>query len=99
MRVELAEEAERNLEEIGDYIAHASPARAETFTRALREAALALGHAPRAYPLVPRFERLGVRRRVHGNYVILYRVERQRVVVMYIVHGARDYGRLLLPDE
>ncbi len=99
MRVELAAEAERNLEEIGDYIARDAPARAESFTRELREAALALGDAPRAYPLVPRFEWLGVRRRVHGNYVILYRVERDRVFVVQIVHGARDYGSLLLPER
>ena len=99
MRVEFADEAERSLEQIGDYIAQDSPTRAESFTRELLDAALALGDAPRAYPLVPRFERLGVRRRVHGNYVILYRVEADRVFVAPIVHGARDYGRLLLPEE
>ncbi len=99
MKVEFAEEAERSLEQIGDYIALDSPARAESFTRELIDAALVLGDAPRAYPLVPRFERLGVRRRVHGNYVILYRVETHRVFVVQIVHGARDYGRLLLPED
>ncbi len=99
MRVEFAEEAERSLEQIGDYIAQDSPARAESFTRELIDAALALGNAPRAYPFVPRFERLGVRRRVHGNYVILYRVEADRVFVLLIVHGARDYGRFLLSED
>ncbi len=81
MRVELSAEAERSLEEIGDYIARDAPARAESFTRELRKAALALGDAPRAHPLVPRFEWLGIRRRVHGNYLILYRVERGPVVI------------------
>jgi plasmid stabilization system protein ParE len=37
----------------------------------------------------------GVRRRVHGNDMILYRVEAERVLILHIVHGARDYGRLL----
>ncbi len=99
MRVEFADEAERSLERIGDYIAQHSPSRAVSFTLELRAAAMALGDAPRAYPLVRRFERLGVRRRVHGNYVILYRVEADRVLVIQIVHGARDYGGLLLPKD
>ncbi len=98
MRVDFTEEAEQGLEQIGDYIAQDSPARAESFVRELRAAALLLAEAPEAYPLVPRYERLRVRRRVYGAYLILYRADDDRVLVLQIVHGARDYGRLLSPE-
>jgi large subunit ribosomal protein L34 len=34
---------------------------------------MALADTPRAYPLVPRYERFGIRRCVHGNDLIFYR--------------------------
>ncbi len=70
-----------------------------SFIEELRDAALALSEMPNAYPLVPRYERFGVRRRVHGHYLIFYRVEPARILALLITHGARDYGRLLMPEE
>ena len=49
-------------------------------------------------PLVPRFERHGIRRRPYGDYLIFYRVEEDRVAIVHILHGARDYERLLFPE-
>lgn len=37
----------------------------------------------------------GVRRRPFGNYLIFYRIEDSTVQVMRILHGARDYARIL----
>ena len=41
---------------------------------------------------------MGVQRRGHGNYLIFYRVEVEKVVVIHILHGAQDYGTILFPD-
>lgn len=95
MKVVFTRTAELALEKIADFIAEDSPVRALTFVEELRAAALALGDMPKAYPLAPRYETLGVRRRVHGAYLILYRIEADRVTILLIVHGARDYGNLL----
>jgi len=98
MIVELTAEAGRDLETIGDRIAHDNPARAETFVSELLAACLALGEFPERFPLVPRYERYGIRHRIHGNYLIFYRVETEKVVVVHVLHGAMDYSRLLSPE-
>lgn len=78
------------------YIAQDNPLRALTLVQELRDKCLSLADAPLAFPLVPRYERFGVRRRVHGSYLIFYRVEAEGVVVvLHILHGATDYAGLL----
>ena len=42
-------------------------------------------------PPVPGHHKSGIRRRVHGNYLIFYKVGRDRIVVIRILHGAMDY--------
>ncbi|MGE3248096.1 MAG: type II toxin-antitoxin system RelE/ParE family toxin [Beijerinckiaceae bacterium] len=98
MIVILSGAAEADLESIGDTIARDNPLRAVTFVRELRASCEGLGDFPKAYPLVPRFERHGVRRRVHGDYLIFYRVGDEAVEVIHILHGARDYEGLLFPE-
>ena len=66
-----------------------------SFIEELRDRCLSLADTPLAFPLVPRYERSGVRRRVHGNYLIFYRVEAKQVVVLHVLHGAMDYAGLL----
>ena len=97
MIVELTAEAERDLEKVGDWIAGNNPAVAERFVNELLAACLALADFPKRFPLVPRYERHGIRHRVHGNYLIFYRVESDKVVVVHVLHGAMDYSGLLLP--
>ena len=97
MIVALSAEAERNLEEIGDYIAADDPARALRFIEQLRGKCLGLAEFPDRFPLVPRYEGLGIRHRVHGNCLIFYRVETERVVILHILSGAMDYAVILPP--
>jgi len=54
---------------------------------------------PLAFPLVPRYEHMGVRHRAHGNYQIFYRTvgEPARIDVLHVLHGARDYAAILFP--
>ena len=99
MKVVFSEAAEADLEEIGDYIAKDSARRAVTFVRELRGRAQELGRMPRAFPLMPRYEHHGIRCRPHGNYLIFYRAEDDRVSIVHVLHGARDYEALLFPVD
>ena len=99
MRVVFTETAEAELEEIGDYIAKDNPRRAVTFVQELRTTALRLGGMPRAFPLIPRYEQHGIRRRPSGNYLIFYCLEDDRLTVLHVLHGARDYEALLFSTE
>jgi plasmid stabilization system protein ParE len=98
MIVRITDEADANLEVIGDEIAKDNPDRAVTFVRELRESCLGLAEFPERFPLVARYETKGVRRRLHGNYLIFYRVEPAEVVVVNVLHGAQDYAAILLPQ-
>jgi toxin ParE1/3/4 len=98
MIVHLTAEAEYDLETIGDYIARDNPARALSFLQELRSKCLGLTDMPERFPLVPRYEAEGVRRRVHRDYLIFYRVDREKVVILHILHGAQNYSAILFPS-
>lgn len=98
MILEFSNEAENDLEHIADYIAESNPRRALSFIRELRSKCEDLVDNPNAFALVPRYDHHGIRRRVHGNYLIFYRVESARVVIVHILHGATDYGAILFGD-
>jgi plasmid stabilization system protein ParE len=68
---------------------------AVSFTEELLDRCQALAATPRAYPLVPRYERFGIRRCVHGDYLIFYRVGSEQIEVIHILQGARDIEALL----
>jgi toxin ParE1/3/4 len=55
--------------------------------------------APHGYPLVPRYEHLGIRRRPFGRFLIFYRVSPDAIEIIDIFHGAREYESLLFPEE
>lgn len=97
MIVELTAAAEADLEAIGDYIAQDNPARALSFVRELSRSCLELADMPEAWPIVPRYEHQGIRRRVHGRYLIFYRVSEDRIVVLHVLNGAMDVEAILFP--
>ena len=98
MIVILSDSAEVELEGIGDWIARDSPMAAVTFVRALRDACDRIGDMPRAYPLLPRHRKSGIRRKAYGDYLIFYVVGDQ-VDVLHVIHGARDYSAILFPPK
>ena len=95
MKAIVSAKAEMDLQEIGDWISQDSNERAGSFVRELRLACEALGDMPRAFPLVSR--RLRMRRKPYRSYLIFYKVGRDRVEVVRIIHAARDYRKILLP--
>lgn len=99
MIVVFAGDAEADLEHIGDHIAEGSPGRAFSFVRELRERCERLADMPKRFPLVPRHEHTGIRRAVHGNYLIFYRLSAETIEILHILHGARDYEAILFPRD
>ena len=93
MRVEITAEAESDL--IARYIAKDDPRAAAKFVRELRSACEGLSTFAKRFPVVPRYESLGIRRRACGSYLIFYRIEAKHVVVIHVLHGAGDYLDLL----
>lgn len=90
--------ARRDLETIGRYIAEelASPKTAARTVERLMDAADGLEEWPeRGAPL---FRMAGVsspyRFLVSGSYLLVYRTEARRVVIVRILYGRRDYARL-----
>jgi len=96
--VVITKEADADLERIGDFIAHDNPVRAVSFVAEIEDRCKRLAVIPRAFPLVPRYEDTGVRRRPYGDYLIFYRVEDDTVQVLHILHGSQDYEALLFPS-
>ena len=98
MIVCMTAEAERDLEKIGDWIGHDNPARAVTFIEEIQLTCRGLAEFPERFPLVPRYEDRRIRHRAKGNYLIFYRVEADKVVILHVLHGATDYSALLFPE-
>lgn len=97
MKVIIMPEAHADMLRIAEFIAQNNPARALSILVELRRQCARLREMPGRFPLVPRFENSGIRRCVHGNYLIFYRVTDVEVEVLHVFHGAMDYEQLLFP--
>ena len=95
MRVQFSDDAKADLLEIEAYIAADNPRRALTFIGELRERCRSLSRLPFAFPVVRLRSGVELRRRSYASYNIFYRVKDETVVITRVLHGARDYSRLL----
>lgn len=98
MKVIITAEAEADLEAIGDYIARDNPARALSFVRELYQLCLDIADMPQAWPMVSRYDHQGIRRRVHGRYLIFYRISSDSITILHILNGAMDVEAILFPN-
>lgn len=98
MKVVITKAAKADLIAIGNFIRPHNPARAATFIEELLDRCEGLADLPRAYPLIPRYEQWGIRRFVHRDYLIFYRVHADLIEVIHVIHGAQDYEALLFPN-
>jgi plasmid stabilization system protein ParE len=99
MRVQITEIAESDLEEIGAFIAEDNPTRAESFVVELLERCYGLAEHSRRYPVVTVWAGREIRRCAYGSYLIFYSILQAELEINHIVHSARDYVRLLFPDD
>ncbi len=95
MRLLITAEARHDLIEIGEWIAQHNPKRAVSFVEELQSSCAEILNYPEKYPLVARYETRGLRRKVHGNYLIFYRSRPNQVEIIHILHGAKDSSDLL----
>jgi toxin ParE1/3/4 len=97
-RLVFTAQAEADIEAILDHIALDNPLRAMTFVQEPRKACMELRAMPERCPLVPRHRSSGIRRRVHGSYLIFFRISTDTMEILHILHGAMDYEHILFPD-
>ena len=97
MRLNFTPLAEQDLEAIADYIAVDNPVRALSFVRELRAQCQRITLNPPGYRLRPELGE-GIRSCAHGNYVIFFESDLDAVVILRILHGARDIRAVLGAD-
>ena len=94
-KVVWTETACNDLENVAAYISLDSPFYAAAWVRKVRDAARSLSRFPMRGRVVPEIDDRHIREAVVQSYRILYRVEKSRVAILGIVHGARDLRTLL----
>jgi toxin ParE1/3/4 len=82
--------ARNDLRQIVTAISRDNPNRAISFVDELEQRCKALIKAPLAYAILPRYFDKGIRRIVHGNYLIFYRVVDDEIIVLRMLHSAMD---------
>lgn len=92
MRFRLSRAAERDLENIGDWIARDDPDVAAGFTADLAQKAREIATAPFMYPSVSGKVDYPLRKRSYRRHIIYYRVGRTVVTVVRILRHSRDQG-------
>lgn len=93
MRIVFTVQAELDLEEIGDYIAVDNPARALSFVREIRDHCNRIAAAPLAYATRPELGE-GIRGCAHGRYLIVFQSASEEVLIVRVLHSARDLPAL-----
>ena len=86
------ERARQDLKEIVETISRDSKAYAASFALNIREKVERLEAFPESGPLIPEDRNALIRQITVGNYRILYRHLESRVLVVTVVHGARNLG-------
>ncbi len=95
MRLVWSDPAVDDLGAIRDYIAHDSKHYAAQFIARILDAVERLESFPRLGRRVPEaMDQPGVREIIFRNYRIIYRVERQRLLILGVIHGSRDLSQL-----
>lgn len=89
--------AERDLDDIFDYIMKDNPAAASSLLDEIDRSVSHLSHNPElgAIPKDDRLERLGYRVLVIRKYLVFYVVKNESIQIRRVLHGARQYGFLL----
>jgi toxin ParE1/3/4 len=78
---------------IGAYIAEDDPVRADSFIAELEVKARQTTERPGSFPAREDIS-AGLRAAVHGRYLLLFREMDDEVLIVRIVHGARDLQRM-----
>jgi plasmid stabilization system protein ParE len=87
--------AGNDLQEIEDFIARDSVLHAITFVDRIVESAETLLNTPQIGRIVPEFNRADLRELIFRGYRIVYLLQDNEVLILRVVHGARDLSALV----
>ena len=88
-----ADAAQEDLEASAAYIFHDSPAYAASFVSRTLKAARSLISFPLRGRIVREFGRKDIRQILVFSYRLIYRVEDNRISILSLIHGARDFEK------
>jgi len=97
-RLVITPQAERDIEEIGDYIARDNPPRALSFVRELRAQCRKITASPEAFRLRHELGE-GIRSCAHHRYAIFFSAGTYEVTIIRVLHGARDLLALFSDEQ
>lgn len=90
--------AREDLREIVAFISKDLAVYAATFAGRIVAAVERLRSHPRLGRIVPEYDDEAIREIIVGNYRIAYRIRRQRIGIIAVVHGSRDLVRRLTQE-
>ena len=94
MKINWTEPAILDLESIRDYIARDAEYYATQFVKKIIEAIENLRKFPMIGRLVPEAEQeKNIKELLFHNYRIIYRIEEERILILSVIHGARDLSQ------
>ena len=90
-------QAAQDLQGISDYIRAQSPAYADLMIERILDAVEDLGNFPNMGPRVTGVRHKGVllRQLLVGPYRVIYRLKYDRVIILGVIHGARDLRKAM----
>ena len=88
-------EALTDLELITDYIGKDSAYYASAFVEEVLDLAYSLSRFARRGSTVPEINKKNIREVFVNRYRLIYLIESRRVVILALVHGSRDFKKLL----
>jgi plasmid stabilization system protein ParE len=91
MRIDWAGPARRDLQSIRDYVARDSAYYADRLVERIVGAVDNLSVFPELGRIVPEVARPDIRELLCGNYRVMYRLQTDRVLIVAVVHAARDW--------
>jgi toxin ParE1/3/4 len=93
-RVKWSGPALRDLDRTADHIAFDSKYYAGAFVREIRDAARSLRQLAQRGRIVPELEAPVIRELLVGNYRLIYHIGTTDVIILAVIHGARDLASL-----
>ena len=94
MKIYWTEPAISDLQAIRDYIAKDAIYYASRFVMKIIEAAENLRTFPKMGRIVPESEQDNIRELIFQGYRIIYRIEKERILILTVIHGGMDLLRV-----
>ncbi len=94
MKLILRAAVRKDLRDIADYIARDNPANAVGFSQQLVNKINKIAEQPLIFPIKEEWG-VNIRSALHGHYHIIFEVDGDSVIVLRILHGARNIPDIL----